>query len=103
MMGMMDCLTTVVGTLYFGTVELNPLIASLVSTNLPAFVLLKLAVTVSVGLIFVLAENALMKTLNKTTRSFSTAYNTLRAAYVAIVLFLGVVVANNIVVIATTI
>ena len=49
LLGSMDCLTTVVGTLYFGTLELNPLIAWLVNTNLPAFVAIKLAVTVSAG------------------------------------------------------
>jgi hypothetical protein len=52
----MDCLTTVIGTLYYGTRELNPILADLVSSNLPAFVFVRLTVTVSVGLIIVLAE-----------------------------------------------
>lgn len=96
LMGSMDCLTTVIGTLYFGTVELNPLIASLVSNNLPAFVVVKLTVTVTVGLIFVLAEKTLIKTLNRETRSFRVTQNMLRAAFVGIILFLTIVVANNI-------
>ena len=101
-MGSIDCLTTVIGTLYFGTVELNPLIAGLVSTNLPAFIIIKLAVTVCVWLIFVQAEKTLMKTLNKKSKSFTIAYNTLRVAYAGIVLFLVIVVANNILVLAGT-
>jgi len=101
LMGSMDCLTTVIGTLYVGTVELNPLIAALVSTNMPAFVIVKLTVTVSVGLIFVLAENTLMHSRNKRTKSFKTTYKVLRTAFVGMIFFLAIVVANNIFVIIT--
>jgi hypothetical protein len=97
-MGSMDCLTTVIGTAYYGTQELNPLIADLVHSNLPAFVVLKLAITVSVGIIFVLAERALKSTENANDRSFKVAYTTLRVASVGIVVFLSVVVLNNIIV-----
>lgn len=99
LMGSMDCLTTVIGTLYFGTAELNPLIASLVDTNLPAFVFIKLTITVSVGLIFVLAENMLMQTLNKRTKSFRITQNVLKIVFIGIIFFLAIVVANNILVI----
>ncbi len=99
LMGSMDCLTTVIGTLYFGTVELNPLIATLVNTNLPAFVVIKLTVTVSVGLIFVLAENTLIKTLNKTTKAFRMTHNILKIVFTGTIFFLVIVVANNIFVI----
>jgi len=97
-MGSMDCATTVIGTHYFGTRELNPLIADLVHSNLPAFVVLKLTVTVAVGVIFVLAEKALMNNKNKTDKSFKIARNTLRVAYMGIVVFLTLVVTNNILV-----
>jgi hypothetical protein len=33
LLGSMDCLTTVIGTRFFGAVELNPLIADLVGSN----------------------------------------------------------------------
>ena len=36
-MGSMDCLTTVLGTLYFGAQELNPLIEGIVLHYKPAF------------------------------------------------------------------
>ncbi len=102
-LGSMDCLTTVIGTLYFGTVELNPLIAGLVSTNLPAFVLVKLTVTVTVGLIFILAERTLVKAINKESQSFRTTQNLLNVALMGIIVFLIVVVANNILVILRTV
>ncbi len=101
-MGSMDCLTTVIGTLYFGTQELNPLIANLVNTNLFAFVVVKLVVTVSVGLIFVFAEKALMSGGNRADKSFRIAHNTLIAAYVGIIAFLVLVVLNNVLVLLRT-
>lgn len=56
LLGSLDCLTTVIGTLYFDTQELNPLIAGIVHTNIPAFIILKLSITIAVGLIFILAQ-----------------------------------------------
>jgi len=97
-MGSMDCLTTVIGTIYYGTQELNPLISGLVHSNLPAFIVLKLAITVSVGIIFILAERALKSTENVNDRSFKVAFITLRVVSVGIVLFLFIVVLNNIIV-----
>ena len=97
-MGSMDCLTTVIGTLYYGTRELNPVLAGLVSSNLPAFVILKLAVTVAVGLIFILAQKTLMKFPNKNSASFKIALQTLKIGYFSIVLFLVIVVTNNLLV-----
>ena len=95
-------LTTVIRTLYFGTIELNPLIAGLVSTNLPAFVIIKLIVTICAGLIFILAEKTLMKSADKGGRAFTIAHSMLRIAYAGIVLFLVIVVANNIIVLIMT-
>jgi len=95
-MGSLDCLTMVKGTLYFGTEELNPIIAGLVSTNLLAFVIIKLTVTVCVGLIYILAEKTLLKSANKDSKSFKTAHKILKIAYIGIILFLVIVVANNI-------
>jgi len=37
LMGSIDCLTTVIGVLYFGAAELNPLMTGIVSTNIAAF------------------------------------------------------------------
>ena len=99
LMGSMDCLTTVVGTLFFRTRELNPVIEWLINSNLPAFVVVKLAVTAFVAIIFVLAENILLVSEDKNNQSFKIAHFTLRASYVCIIMFLLLVVVNNIVVI----
>jgi hypothetical protein len=101
-MGSMDCLTTVIGTLFFGTVEVNPLISGLVSTNLAMFVVVKLAVTTFVGMIFVLAQRTLLQSENKYSPSFRIANNILRGAFVGITFFLVVVVVNNVLVILKT-
>jgi hypothetical protein len=101
LMGSVDCITTVIGTLYFGAVELNPVIAGIVSTNLSAFVILKLTTTVFVCLIFIQTEKILMKTKDKTTKTFSTTQKALKAAYAGVIVFLVVVVANNLWVLAS--
>ena len=88
----MDCLTTVIGTLYYGTRELNPVLAGLVNSNIPAFVVLKLTVTVSVGLIFILAERTLMKAQTKMPLRLKLRFRILKVAYFSIVLFLAIVV-----------
>jgi hypothetical protein len=102
-MGSIDCLTTVVGVLYFRAVELNPIIAGIVNTSLPAFVILKLATTVLVGLIFVQTEKILMKTSNKTTKAFNFTKKLLKCTYVGIIIFLAIVVANNFIVLTNAI
>ncbi len=96
LLGSLDCLTTVIGTLYFGTRELNPLIAGLVYSDIPAFVALKLSITIGVGLIFILAQKTLMQTKDKDNRSFKIAFRMLRIAYFGIAIFLAIVVINNV-------
>jgi hypothetical protein len=99
----MDCITTVIGILYFGAVELNPLMSGIVSTSLPAFVVLKLSTTLFVCIIFVKAEKLLMTTPNKTTKAFSLTNKFLKVSYAGVIVFLFVVVANNAIVLANAI
>ena len=98
LMGSMDCVTTVVGILYFGAVELNPFLAGIINANLSAFIALKLATTVFITLIFRQAERVLLQTKAKNSRAFAWARNLLRLAYVGLVLFLLIVVVNNVLV-----
>lgn len=97
-MGSMDCLTTVIGTLFFGTQELNPVLVGLVNGNLPGFVALKLSVTVAIGVLFILAQRTLMQAHDQKSASFKIAVRMLKTAYFAIILSLAVVVANNVLV-----
>ncbi len=96
LMGTMDCITTVIGILYFETVELNPIIAGLISTNITAFVVVKLLVTLLVGILFLAAQKTLLRAPNKNTKSYHIAENMLKGAFVGITVFLLIVVINNI-------
>jgi hypothetical protein len=102
LMGSMDCLTTVIGIMYFGAVELNPFLSGIISNNIAAFVILKLTTTVFVSLIFVQTEKILNKTTNKTTNSFKWTHRLLKVAYTGVIAFLIIVVANNLLVLVTT-
>jgi uncharacterized membrane protein len=102
-MGSMDCVTTIIGILYFGAVECNPFLTGMISTNLPAFIILKLVTTVFVGLIFYQADKILMTNQDKHSKAFRWTRHLLKAAYVGIVVFLLGVVANNITVLARAI
>ena len=58
-LGSLDCLTTVVGVLCFGGVELNPFIAELVHSDIAVFIVLKLVVTAFAAAVPVAADRAL--------------------------------------------
>jgi hypothetical protein len=100
LVGTADLLTTIVGVAYFGAVEINPLMANLVSTNLPAFAALKLASTLVIAATFYQAKKMLPQTPNKT---FGGTQALFKIAYAAALFFLIVIVANNIVSIAQAI
>jgi hypothetical protein len=97
-MGSIDCLTTVIGVLYFGAVELNPFLAGIVSTNIGAFLVVKLAATILIAFTYILANKTLMKTQNKSTKSFKYSCKFLKVAYAGILAFLVIVVANNLII-----
>ncbi len=98
LMGSIDCLTTVIGVLYFGAVELNPFMAGIVSTNIGAFLVVKLAATILIAFTYILANKTLMKTQNKSTKSFKYSCKFLKVAYAGILAFLVIVVANNLII-----
>jgi hypothetical protein len=97
-MGSIDCLTTVIGVLYFGAAELNPFMAGIVSTNIGAFLVVKLAATILIAFTYILANKTLMKTQNKSTKSFKYSCKFLKVAYAGILAFLVIVVANNLII-----
>lgn len=97
-MGSIDCVTTVIGILYRGASELNPFMAGIVSTNIGAFLVIKLAATMIAAFSFVLANKTLMKTPNKSTRIFSYSSKLIKIASASLLVFLVIVVANNIII-----
>ncbi len=98
LMGSLDCITTVIGVLYHGAIELNPVMAGVVS-NIPLFAALKLAATVCIVGTYILANRILTSTaLNKTSKSFrysNIGRNIMNVVYVGLIVFLGAVVVNN--------
>ncbi len=98
-MGSMDWLTTVVGINYFGAVEANPFIANIAHQSLPAFTVVKLFTTLIVGLVFYQANKCLLKTSDKTTRSFKWTRLILRTAYIGATAMLLVAVINNLLIV----
>ena len=94
-MGSIDCLTTVIGVLYSGATELNPFMAGIVNTNIVAFLVVKIVATIFIAFTYLLANRTLTKTQNKSSKSFKYSYQFLKIAYVGIMVFMVMVVANN--------
>jgi hypothetical protein len=97
LMGTIDCITTVIGLLYFGAVELNPLMAAVVG-NIPLFLVLKLSATCCIAGTYVLARKILSSASDKTTKSFRYSSTLIKAAYIGLVTFLIATVINNLIV-----
>jgi membrane protein DedA with SNARE-associated domain len=95
LMGLIDCVTTVIGVVYSGAKELNPFMAGIVSTNIGAFLLVKISATLLIVFTYILANKTIMKTTNQAAKSFKYSYKLLTVAYTGILAFLVVVVANN--------
>lgn len=98
LIGAIDCVTTVIGVVYSGAKELNPFMAGFASTNIGAFLAVKIAATLFIAGTYLLANRTLIKTKNKNTRSFKYSYNLIKFAYVGIMVFMIIVVANNLLV-----
>mgnify|MGYP001455769800 FL=1 len=95
LMGSIDCLTTVIGVLYFGAAELNPLMAGIVSTNIVAFLAVKISATFLIGCTYILSKRSLNRTLNKESKSFKYSNKLIKVAYTGLMVFLFIVIVNN--------
>jgi len=93
-MGTIDCITTVIGTLYFGATESNPVMATVVG-NLPLFMAIKLAATFCIAGTYILANKILHSTQDKTAKSFKVGRKIMKGAYAGLTVFLVAVVVNN--------
>ena len=98
LMGAIDCLTTTIGVVYSGAKELNPLMAGIVSTNIGAFLVVKIAATMLIAFTYILAKRTLIKAPYKDTRSFKYSSRVLKIGYAGILAFMIVVVANNLII-----
>jgi hypothetical protein len=96
LMGSIDCLTTVIGVLYYGAAEMNPLMTGIVSTNIAAFLALKISATFLIGFTYILAKRTLNKTQNKESTTFKYSNRLMKIVYTGLMVFLFIVIINNI-------
>lgn len=93
-MGLIDCLTTIIGVVYSGAKELNPFMAGIVSTNVGAFLVIKITATVFISLTYIFSKHLIMQ-LPKNGKTFSYSSKMLKFAYGGLIAFLAITVANN--------
>jgi hypothetical protein len=99
LMGVLDCITTVVGILFFGAFEKNPFMASLIQTNLSVFIVTKLAATAFVCFSLIQADRFIGKIKDKTGRAFRYSNRLFKGTFFCLIGFAAVTVANNSIVI----
>lgn len=96
LIGTIDWLTTIIGVVFFGATETNPLLAGLTQSNMLIFSAVKLSAVILAGLVFYKAE-----TKTKISNQVSPfAKNLLNSGYVISLFTLTAMVANNITTIA---
>jgi hypothetical protein len=96
LLGSIDCLTTLIGTLYTGAVEVNPIMKGIIGTNVMMFLVLKISATLTIGLTYILAK----RMLNNSSDTPKYSGNLMNAAYAGIIILLIITVANNLTVIS---
>ena len=94
-MGLLDCVTTIVGVVFSGDKEMNPAMAFIVNSNVGAFLAVKVAATVFIAFTYVLARKVLMDMPDKNNRTFSYSMRGLTFVYLGLVGVLGFAIANN--------
>lgn len=95
LMGILDCVTTVLGVFYAGAKELNPAMALIVNSNVGAFLLVKMGATIFIALSYIFARQILQHLPNKNGKSFFYSIKALTFAYIGITGFLALAVVNN--------
>jgi len=95
LMGTIDCVTTIIGVVYSGAKELNPVMAGIVSTNVGAFLVVKIGATVFIAATYIFARKILMRMPNRDGKAFTYSTRALTFAYAGLICFLTLTVANN--------
>lgn len=94
-MGTIDCVTTIIGVVYAGAKELNPAMAGIVSTNVGAFLVIKISATIFIAATYIIAKKILMRLPNKNGKAFHYSFRILTFVYAGLIGFLALAVANN--------
>jgi len=98
LIGSMDCITTIIGTAFYGAFEVNPFLVGLVS-NIPLFTIIKFSATLCIGLSYFFANRILHQTGEKSSKSFRYTNLLVKGTYAGLAVFLSIVVVNNLAVI----
>jgi len=98
LLGSIDCLTTIIGVMYFGASELNPFMIGIVNSSIFAFLVLKISATFLIGFTYLLANRTLNKSMDKSTKTFKYSNKLMKGVYAGLVFFLLITVINNLVV-----
>ena len=101
LLGSIDCLTTMIGVIYFGASELNPFMIGIVSSSIFAFLVLKISATILIGFTYLLAKKTLNKSMDKSTKTFKYSSKLMKGAYAGLMIFLLITVMNNLAVLLT--
>ena len=95
LMGSIDCVTTILGVVYSGAKEVNPVMAGIVSTNVGAFLAVKIGATIFIAATYIFARKILMGMPNRDGKAFTYSIKALTFAYAGLICFLTLTVANN--------
>lgn len=98
LLGSIDCVTTLIGVMYFGASELNPFMAGIVSSSIAGFLMLKISATFLIGITYIYAKRILNTAMDKNTKTFKVSCKVMKGAYVGIMVFLMITVFNNLLV-----
>lgn len=97
LMGTLDWVTTVTGTLWFGATEVNPLFAGLTQTNILLFSVIKLAAVVLTGCLFYKAD----KIVEVVKSNSHLGKRVLQSGYAISLIALTFAVTNNMITVAS--
>ena len=95
LLGSADLFTTVLGVAFFGAAEVNPLLSGLMQTSIPFFIGLKAAAVILSGFAFYAGAKTVAQSFNRS----GMGIRFIEFGYFVSVIFLTIVVTNNVIVI----
>jgi hypothetical protein len=95
LLGSIDCITTVIGVMYFGASELNPFMTAIISSSMAGFLVLKISASFLIGVTYIYAKRTLNKAMDKSSKAYKTSRKIMKGAYASLIIFLMLAVINN--------
>jgi membrane protein DedA with SNARE-associated domain len=98
LLGSIDCITILIGVMYYGASELNPFMTGIVNSSMVGFLILKISATFLIGFTYIYAKRILNKAMDKSTKVFKVSCKVMKGVYARIMIFLIIAVINNLIV-----